>query len=604
MHIMREIDIFYNTFNARHLNPEEVAETFIWSDNFEKLIQNNHSVVLGARGCGKTTLMKMLTIPALRSWDNLNDSRISASIKFFAIYISTDIYWDVKNQVYSSQLEKFGSFSQLVSEFSVNTNVFKSVCQTFKEVIALSDLEGKTEKELELCKLLIVAWKLPGTIPTLDYIIDALNLRVDMVNQMIQGLIFNYKDASDLPNDDFFKLSFESSLEYIIPVFQRIFKVDLKKKWAFCFDELEFAPNWLQKKLFGSLRSRNQIILYKLSASPILPKELEELIFSEYGPTPGNDLQIIKMWGSKKNEDFSKRLIDSIVRKKFPNLSAESFFGTNSIYNRQPNSYIQGSDFYLQMVQLLKKDKSFEIFLKENGVDISKPLPENDSQKDTLFRKIKPIVYFRNFYLKTKKEDVNATKGRGRKTSELYFGLEVLKKVCDGNPRWLIGLVTAILSRSEDAKADSRIQFDELLSTSKRFCNVIENIPINRYSKTTFKQLLTKVGKYFEDQVLGQTFHMDPRGTFIVDVGNSVSADHVMEILEKGVSQGAFIPVDPTDDEFDFKIEGKRLKLSYLLCVLFKLPLRKYPEASLKDILQGKSKSTELDDPESQLRIF
>ena len=36
-------DTIFPTYNARHYAPREIAETFIWSESFSKLIQNNHS---------------------------------------------------------------------------------------------------------------------------------------------------------------------------------------------------------------------------------------------------------------------------------------------------------------------------------------------------------------------------------------------------------------------------------------------------------------------------------------------------------------------------------------------------------------------------------
>ncbi|WP_428662124.1 hypothetical protein [Runella sp.] len=603
---MKEIDIFYNTYNARHLNPREVAETFIWSDSFGKLIQNNHSVILGARGCGKTTLMKMLTLPALHSWRGPKSENILNNIEFYSIYISTDIYWNVKNQTYSSQLEKFGEFSKVISEFSVNSNVFKALCDTFKNVINLELNDLDEEKEFELSKILIEAWKLKSAIPKLDYIIDAINLRIDNVNQIIQGLIFNFRSEGDLPKDDYFSLTFESSIEYIIPIFERIYGIKGKKKWALCFDELEFAPDWLQQKLFVSLRSRTQFLLYKLSASPILSNELEKLLTKDYGPTAGNDFQIIKMWGSQQTETFSLELIESILKKKYPNCSASEFFGSNNIYNKSPNSYDLNSDFYNQELALLKKDDSFREFLIEYKIDPELPVPISDAQKDTIFRKIKPIVYFRNFYIRHNKRTEQGFNHdlRSRKTGDLYFGIEVLKKVCDGNPRWLISLITSILSRANDSGADKRVQYDELLLTSRRFCNVIENIPIGHNSALNFKQVLEKIGDYFNNQILGPFFSMDPKGTFVVDLDKSPLSNNIIEILEKGVSQGAFVLLDSKDEVFDFQIRGKRFKLSYLLCVLHKLPLRKYPSDNLSDILLLKKEGRNTGRHSNQLTIF
>ena len=61
--------------------------------------------------------------------------------------------------------------------------------------------------------------------------------------------------------------------------FQEIFKntsfVNQKKfKWALCFDELEIAPEWLQKKIYTEyLRSTNQSLLFKITSTPLIDWE-------------------------------------------------------------------------------------------------------------------------------------------------------------------------------------------------------------------------------------------------------------------------------------------------------------------------------------------
>ena len=61
----------YESFNARNYTPSQVAETFIPNDDYESLWLNQHSVVLGPRGSGKTTLFKMLTVPGIYKWDDV-----------------------------------------------------------------------------------------------------------------------------------------------------------------------------------------------------------------------------------------------------------------------------------------------------------------------------------------------------------------------------------------------------------------------------------------------------------------------------------------------------------------------------------------------------
>lgn len=600
---MTQNDFFFNSFNARHLNPKEVADTFIWSLSFSRLIQNNHSVILGARGCGKTTLMKMLTLPALYKWKDERAEKIRKSIPFYAVYISTDIYWDVKNQQYSSQLKDFGGFADQISRFAVNTNVFKALCETFKDIIVYEAKGAKEETEIEFCKILIKAWKLPTTIPKLDYVIDALNERVDEVNQIIQEAIFN-NQTDRPPHREYFSLSFESSIEYVIPIFQRLYGLDADKKWALCFDELEFAPMWLQQALYTSLRSRTQYILYKLSASPILAIELETLLTKEYSPTSGNDLQLIKMWGSSDTEDFSRKIISSILNRKYPEVEAEVYFGSNEIYNKTANSYNEGSDFYQQMVELIGKDQAFREFLAGYEIDLEKPLPQSDRQKDTIFRKIKPIVYFRNFYIDNNiKVDSGEYKTnlRSRKTSELYSGIEVLTKVCDGNPRWLIGIVSSLVSKSGPVNCDNKAQYNELMTAAKRFANVMANIPTGPGSELDLMQLIDRIGKHFSAQIVGKQFNMDPVGTFIVDDSEEQVSNSIINLLEKGVSQGSFILLSADEEHFDFKIRNQRFKLAYLFCPLYKLPLRKFPATNLSDCIAGVSSGNTT---QNQIRLF
>lgn len=593
---------FYITYNARHLEPQEVAKTFIWSESFEKLIQKNHSVILGARGCGKTTLMKMLTLPALNAWKDSRSLNIRDKISFYSIYISTDIYWDVKNQTYSSQLKPFKKFSELISIFAVNSNVFTSLCDTFLNIIEFELKDSDEDKEMELCIQLANSWKLKSVIPKLKFIKEAINKRVDEVNQLIQEVIFNYSNEREIPQYDYFNLSFESSLELVIPIFERIYDIEKKKKWALCFDELEFAPIWLQQKLYKSLRSRTQYLLYKLSASPILPSDLEKFLKGEYTPSSGNDVQIIKMWTSKDNEKFSRKIIESLLQNKFGHTNTVSFFGTNEIYNKAPDSYEEGSAFYKQMASLISKDESFRQYMADKIKNVENPIPEYKGQKDTLFRKIKPLVYYRNFFIDKNKRNTDGTfeiSYRSRKTVELFAGLEVLTKICDGNPRWLIGIVSSILSKATVKGADSKLQYEELFSAAKKFQNVIANIPIGINNTLTLVDVIDKIGSFFYNEVLGSQFRLDPRGTFTIDESAVDVPENILKLLEKGISQGAIILLECDDDSFDFEIRNHRFKLSYLFFLIYKLPLRNFPSIKLSECLKNIQNA-----PASQISLF
>lgn len=573
----------FSTYNARYLDPEQVAEKFILSESFLTLVKNHHSVILGARGCGKTAAMKMLTLPALYNWKNPEANKIRESIPFYAVYISTDIYWDAKNKSNEKQLENFGDFFNKISKFSVNSNVFIAICETFINILKYEISDNDHLAEIELSNILIDRWKLEKVAPQLKLVKEALLRRIDDVNQLIRHSIYN--ENKEIPDLNFFYLDFDSSLPYIFDAFKRIYPNVKSKKWALCFDELEFAPKWLQENLYKSLRSRNeQSILYKISSSPILPRELETIFMGNYSASAGNDFDCIKMWATGSEESFAIEIIESILRDNNISEPAKTYFGKNNLYlDDKVESYGEGSEYIEEIKNLASIDESFFKFLEYNEIDPYSPTPKYSKQKASIFRKIKPIVYFRNQFIKENLKNGIEFRTR-RKNIELYNGIEILCKICEGNPRWLIGLTNSIVEKSDERKANERLQYDEIINTSNRFINSIENIAIElKNNNISIRQFIEKIGRYFNEELLGDEFKPEPGSTFRVDIDGS----DYLTILEKGLFQGAFILVENEQDNFDFDVYGKRLKLSYLYYPKYRLPIRKSKEISLQKILRN-----------------
>src|SRR5439155_18979670 len=88
----------YGAFNARWLTPEDIARAFVPTTPFKALVKVQHSLLMGPRGCGKTTLLKMLTRPAQTIWWRERVPLFPALAEyptpdFEAIYIPSDIRW-------------------------------------------------------------------------------------------------------------------------------------------------------------------------------------------------------------------------------------------------------------------------------------------------------------------------------------------------------------------------------------------------------------------------------------------------------------------------------------------------------------------------------
>lgn len=585
---MKRMEInFQTSFNARNLDPKEVAEKFIFSPSFDKLKNNCHTVILGARGCGKTTLMKMLTLPALYNWKYSSAKKFIDEIPFYAVYIPTDISWILKEESFKNYDDN-NEFKKNISKFAVNTNLFESLCDTFYNILNYELIDSNEEKEFELCINLIERWKLKkSTVPKLQYVKTALQKRRDDVSQKIPKAIFN-KTESQLIDEDFFSLDYKTSVSTIATIFYRIYELPRSKKIALCFDELEFAPAWLKKELYQSLRSTDQNLLFKLSSSPLLPKEVEEIMKSESGASFGNDFEAIKMWELQSNSDFPKKIIESLLISNPYFESLESFFGSNIRFIKKLESYNTESVYLKEIKELQEKDEAFRDFLKKNNIIPTNPIPINEDQKSSIYRKMKPIVYFRNYLLRENKLNSKPVLKPSKKCIELYSGLEIIISITDGNPRWLIGLINSILNTCKESRVENRVQYDEIVKVSNRFINFIKNTPItlNDAKSLTIDKLIDKIGYYYQSELLGHKFQSEPISAFTFDMSDSNDYEN---IVEKGLLQGAFILAGNEKEIYDFEINNKRFKLSYLFYPKYRLPLRMNKTIKLSSIISAPS---------------
>ena len=88
-------EITFESFNAKNIPNEAISKSFISNEEFFQIAQNNHTLIMGPRGCGKTTMLKMLTTPALHNWRTKNDreQNLRQHLPFISIYIPADEIW-------------------------------------------------------------------------------------------------------------------------------------------------------------------------------------------------------------------------------------------------------------------------------------------------------------------------------------------------------------------------------------------------------------------------------------------------------------------------------------------------------------------------------
>ncbi|MCE2399131.1 MAG: hypothetical protein J4F34_08930 [Gemmatimonadetes bacterium] len=584
-------------FNARWLSPAEVAENFVPVPAFEELVSTHHAVLLGPRGSGKTTLLKMLTRRALNTWSTLleEDPEPAANLalpSFEAVYLPSDVRWSIELSALSDDPAVGSEPAVLLQRFLVTASSIQAVARTLSLLCSKDDrlLESEVVKEF-----VVNNWSLRAPAPAT---LTQLSTAVTVASNQIRGVV-NRRNADDIATlvsrlpKDWTSGALDVPI-LLCDIFNRHAGHKVRgERWAFCFDELEIAPPWLRQELLVSLRSVTQPYLLKLTGTPVFPLEALGSAARDH------DFKQIMLWHGRAHDarPFACQLASRFVRDHFgPDATPKGIFGHSSVHEEADEEstssakYDRDSREYKDFVKLAKRDDSFAQLLHEKGLDPSDPFTKNTRLKDSLLRKIRPLVVLRLAFLGKD----NRLRSR-RKVPELYSGIEVLYDVCEGNPRWLLGLISDLNnpcrkgSRRSEVVVSPQAQAEILLSFARRFHDELTARTVRQSGEEeerhrwTLGDLVGNVAKALSNRLLFSPFSLDPVGTFRMDQGQP---PQIEKLVEAGLDAGAFIYVGGRKQVTPNKLEGSRLRLSYRLAPLYRLPLRSYRDVILTSLLE------------------
>lgn len=571
-------NIGHKSFNARYVGFEDVARSFVPNHQFRELIKPESSIIVGPRGCGKTTLLKMLHPRAYYATITDEVKSLYGEMDFWGVYIPADIQWTTLLRILKNKETNSFSIDKVVGTL-ISINVLSSICDCFKSLIEISSkeasLSGHNEglseydiqtMELKLAQDLKDIWEINYDKPVTLYSIQQYwNKVVRILNMSIE-------------NDDDFEwiLSrYNGFLDYAHAAFES-FRENCKQlpicalknfKWALCFDELELAPYELRSNIYSLLRSsRYQEIIFKTTASFLVNRPND----SETDAAEGHDYQVILNWvhdkGSEKQwESFCDELYSQSKEKDVIEAIGSydlirCFEGTEENFRQieTPSDYSEGSQTNQLYIKLANVDKSFASFLGERGIDPCNPIAKDQKQYN-LLKKIKTTAICRYYCSKP------------RMNIPFYFGKEILCDFSEGNPRLAIRIMNKMISSYvENGNLEIRTQsliFRDLAEDMMRFYEHYPNaevdiLPSKKYS---LGKLLKSIGDFFRSNLYVEPFSDVSKNTFYID---SQVPSKIIDLVNTGIELGAIMKVDSPDEK------NYVYKLAYVLYPYFSLPRR------------------------------
>jgi energy-coupling factor transporter ATP-binding protein EcfA2 len=579
--------------NARSKSSIEVAKGFVPPPQYWEIAQPGNTLLIGPRGSGKTTILRMLQGVGLEHWDGEDAAVARDLVNYSGVFVPADQSW-------SGQVEAFG---RELDDNQVRADLGRA-CFTLHTLRALAHCAksrvepaeaprshdrvelGRNQQE-RIVRETWGTWALPEPVSSFAGLSEALSTTLAEIGRLARRGIRHPEAHKELSFHPAFDLEV---VDAVVPFIERFNNAVGQEDhvWSFLIDEIEFLPPGIHRSILSAMRGRDTRINRKLSLAPYTLLD-ETLVNNPLGGWEGHDFVPVDLTFPEKEDGykFSRALIEKELEALPMDLDSESLLGEGGFFENPPgrDAYEPGSENAEAIAELAVKDATFHEWLDDHQVDPSHPEKTVGDDRAATLRKAIPIIRLRDEY----RHLVGGKwQPRTRKAAQTYVGELSAYAICENNPRLLQTLVSRLLAAHHEGSLDDSARVEVIQKISEQFKLHLRAVEVAKSAPDELlpMRLVDKIGTFFEKGVLDDPFDPEPALSF--ECTHDPKQDVVLDqVLSQLVFYGAVIP------------SGKRkFRLAHTFAPLHKLPLRKGRPRALTSIIGAIQKQ-----PKDQLQI-
>lgn len=590
----------YSRFNARRATPAQVATGFVPPDEYWELASSTDpQLLIGPRGIGKTTLLKMLMTEALEVWDHEQAPRAHREVRFTGAFVAADKMWagqldQLEIEIPAEHRSRFGvaAFSYMALGALARAGlarIGKSGDEREHDRVELS-----VAQQEELAAMVADSWHAPASIATMSGLEDQMGINLAALGTLMQHVATPGLTPTEIKTavqDPLLEIDFFTAASLFIDLFNKAVG-QRDHPWVILIDEFEFLPDGSQRQLGGAFQGRNPRLSFKMSIAPYTGRR-------SFAGTPLNDWLPVHL--SRPRREQADHFSDALIQRQIADRARtfgdrseasptpQAIFREGGFEAREEDSYAPGSENDKDAAALAAIDTDFKRWFEEKIGAGGMRGPDTPGYNE--LRKAMPLIRLRLAYLRE-----GGGPGSPHRIPELYAGIHNIRAMGEGNPRWLKALTHALLERWEGGQkiVPRDQQARAIQSTAEELYNTLKAVPIeHRVSDTDSVQtpapgpgddrispfqLITRLGIFLREQTHGEAFRTNQPGAFKIDVEDP----WVQDVVHSLVFLGALVYEDAEGSDPD----AEAVRLAHMWAPIFRLLPRKGRERSLRVALE------------------
>lgn len=577
----------FSDSNVRSYSDNKLLSEFYPTSTFWSLFTDQHEVLLGTRGSGKSYLLKMMRYSLLLQIEDSRARRLVDDKNYLSLYVPMHLEYIThflrsKNTEHENILLFTFGFNCLLA-----ISLLDEVQAVYKQIYVDIDRAKETFK---VAKYLDETWF--GTSSTDIYDLISLKSKVRK--------LYYETDLDDIKKGGkarIFSSPICSPLTVVKEYISNSFGFKEEPTWIVCVDEAEFLNTTAQKCINNVFRSDSNRIAFKVATMHYKHSTLDTLA-KDISVSIGNDF-IYRVIDLKYDSEDFKKLSDSVCANRLNNrlnldnifTQLEDFIETIYVYEND-NKSEHLIDYYRR--EFGEKESQSEK-IKSDLIQQFSPKTQKSAVNSSNFRKAYydkylPVFIVRCMYKKSR---------NGNSIPGWYAGATMVRRLSQGNPRMYLELLNKLYEVSKVKQLRLKAQHKVLLQYSEDVIHSTEALP--------------EVGPMIHSNLenVGRSMHVLTHGKFIKNIGSAFYIDFKDEMefeeskkwLEAAIGFSKLIVDD--DALVNGLKPGTRYMLSNVYSAMHWLPMR-YGDAPTIDLSEGVNEvsNTENEAESYQLSLF